>query len=61
MNKIKVLTPMGFLAIVAGVCAIVMYLFGLLIPALFCICFAAFSSAVSHMVATTSCVEVSGK
>ena len=61
MNKIKVLTPMGFLAIVAGVCAIVMYICGLLIPALFCMGFAAFCTAVSHIVATVPCVEVSSK
>ena len=51
MNKIKFLTPMRFLAIVAGVSAVVMLLCHLPIPALFCKCFAVFCSVISLMVA----------
>ena len=58
MNKIKSLTPMGILSIMAGVCAIVMCMCGLLIPALFCECFAVFCSAVSQMIVATPCTEV---
>jgi len=58
MNKIKSLTPMGILAIVAGVSAVVMWVCSLPVPALFCLGFAAFSSAVSQLVVTAQSAEL---